>query len=302
MNCTLSVVMPVYNTEPLLLDRSVGSLLDQEYRDLELILVDDGSGELTARRLDQLAEQDARIRVIRQENQGASAARNTGIRAASGRFLTMMDADDAILPEAYGQVIRKMLKTGADAGVFGYRRVRASGASGTSGASGAFGPSGEALTVRNTEQAEFFPAVRGSRTALITPERLLPAVAAADHLRGGGFPWNKVWDVSRIGGAELFDQDLFSYEDKLWCVRMYLKCRKILLLPDLYYSYYQAENGLSKMESGGAAAAARKRGNAIRAYRRILETLPPLSPAYAAAAGFLLKTQIMGIVKGTWAS
>ena len=102
MNCTLSVVMPVYNTEPLLLDRSVGSLLDQEYRDLELILVDDGSGEQTARRLDQLAEQDTRIRVIRQENQGASAARNAGIRAASGRFLTMMDADDAILPEAYG--------------------------------------------------------------------------------------------------------------------------------------------------------------------------------------------------------
>jgi len=302
MNCTLSVVMPVYNTEPLLLDRSVGSLLDQEYRDLELILVDDGSGEQTARRLDQLAEQDTRIRVIRQENQGASVARNTGIRAASGRFLTMMDADDAILPEAYGQVIRKMLKTGAEAGVFGYRRVMASGASGASGTSGAFGPSGEALSGRNTEQAEFFPAVRGSRAALITPERLLPAVAAADHLRGGGFPWNKVWDVSRISGAELFDQDLFSYEDKLWCVRMYLKCRRILLLPDLYYSYYQAENGLSKMESGGAAAAARKRENAIRAYRRILEALPPLSPAYAAAAGFLLKTKIMGIVKDTWIS
>ena len=273
MNCTLSVVMPVYNTEPLLLDRSVGSLLDQEYRDLELILVDDGSGEQTARRLDQLSEQDTRIRVIRQENQGASAARNAGIRAASGRFLTMMDADDAILPEAYGQVIRKMLKTGADAGVFGYRK-----------------------------RMGLFPAVRGSRAALITPERLLPAVSAADHLWGGGFPWNKVWDISRIGGAELFDQDLFSYEDKLWCVRMYLKCRKIILLPDLFYSYYQAENGLSKMETGGAAAAARKRGNAIRAYRRILETLPPLSPAYAAAAGFLLKTQIMGIVKDTWAT
>jgi len=296
MNCTLSVVMPVYNTEPLLLDRSVGSLLDQEYRDLELILVDDGSGEQTARRLDQLAEQDTRIRVIRQENQGASAARNTGIRAASGRFLTMMDADDAILPEAYGQTIRKMLKTGADAGVFGYRRVKVAGTVGESG------PSGQALSGRNTEQVDLFPVVRGSRAAMITPERLLPAVAAADHLRGGGFPWNKVWDVSRIGGAELFDQDLFSYEDKLWCVRMYLKCRKILLLPDLYYSYYQAENGLSKMESGGAAAAARKRENAIRAYRRILETLPPLSPAYAAAAGFLLKTQIMGIVKGTWTS
>lgn len=290
MNCTLSVVMPVYNTEPLLLDRSVGSLLDQEYRDLELILVDDGSGELTARRLDQLSEQDARIRVIRQENQGASAARNAGIRAASGRFLTMMDADDAILPEAYGQTIRKMLKTGADAGVFGYRRVRASG------------PSEQTLAVRDTEQVEFFPAVRGSRAALITPERLLPAVTAADHLRGGGFPWNKVWDVSRIGGAELFDQDLFSYEDKLWCVRMYLKCRKVLLLPGLYYSYYQAENGLSKMESGGFAAAARKRENAIRAYRRIIAALPPLSPACAAAAGFLLKTQIMGIVKGTWES
>ena len=66
----LSVVMPVYNTGPELLDRSVGSLTAQTYKNLEIILVDDGSGTETAERLEQLAAGDARVRLIRQENRG----------------------------------------------------------------------------------------------------------------------------------------------------------------------------------------------------------------------------------------
>ena len=78
MNDLLSVVMPVYNTGADLLDRSVGSLTAQTYNALEIILVDDGSNEETAEKLDRLAEKDLRIRVIRQENKGASAARSAG--------------------------------------------------------------------------------------------------------------------------------------------------------------------------------------------------------------------------------
>lgn len=271
----LSVVMPVYNTGPELLDRSVGSLTAQTYKNLEIILVDDGSGTETAERLEQLAAGDARVRLIRQENRGASAARNTGIREAGGRFLTMMDADDCIAPEAYERVVSGLLRSGAGAGVFGWRRVSPDG------------------------RAQAFPVIRGRKAALITPERLLPAVLAGDHFRGGGFPWNKVWDLSGIGKAELFDEDLFSYEDKLWCVRMYQKCGKILLLPELYYTYYQAEQGLSKMEQSGRDAAARKRANAVKAYERILKLVPQGSAAFFAAEAFRRKTIAMGVLKNT---
>ena len=270
----LSVVMPVYNTGPELLDRSVGSLTAQTYKNLEIILVDDGSGTETAERLEQLAAGDARVRLIRQENRGASAARNTGIREAGGRFLTMMDADDCIAPEAYERVVSGLLRSGAGAGVFGWRRVSPDG------------------------RAQAFPVIGGNRPAVIKPERLLPAVLAGDHLRGGGFPWNKVWDLSVTGKADLFDEDLFSYEDKLWCVRMYQKCGKILLLPELYYTYYQAEQGLSKMEQSGRDAAARKRANAVEAYGRMLDILPEYPLARFAAGFFRTKTIMMGVLKG----
>ena len=114
----LSIVMPVYNTRPEYLERSVGSLLNQTYKELEILLVDDGSGEETKEKLKELAALDPRIYLIRQENAGASAARNTGIRAARGRYLTMMDSDDSIAPEAYEEAIRKLQKSGADAAVF----------------------------------------------------------------------------------------------------------------------------------------------------------------------------------------
>ena len=275
MSDLLSVVMPVYNTGPDLLDRSVGSLIAQTYKDLEIILVDDGSTEETAGKLDCLAESDPRIRVIHQENKGASAARNAGTRAAVGRYLAMMDADDFLSPEAYGQVIRHLRRSGADVGVFGWRRISPDG------------------------KERDFPVLRGNKAALIKPERLLPAVLAADHFRGGGFPWNKVWDLSVTGKAALFDEDLFSYEDKLWCVRMYQKCGRILLLPELYYCYFQAEQGLSKFEHSGRSAAARKRKNAIEAYGRILDILPEYSAAGFAARLFRTKTVLMGILKGT---
>lgn len=274
MSDLLSVVMPVYNTGPELLDRSVGSLTAQTCKDMEILLVDDGSEEETAEKLDRLAEKDPRIRVIRQENKGASAARNTGIREAGGRYLAMMDADDFLLPGAYKQVIRQLQRSGAGAGVFGWSRISPDG------------------TKRD------FPVLGGNRPAVINPERLLPAVLAGDHLRGGGFPWNKVWDLSVTGKADLFDEDLFSYEDKLWCVRMYQKCGKILLLPELYYTYYQAEQGLSKMEQSGRDAAARKRANAIEAYGRMLDILPEYSPARFAAGFFRTKTIMMGVLKG----
>ena len=254
----LSVVMPVYNTAPALLERSVGSLTAQNYEKLEIILVDDGSQEETAEKLDRLAERDFRIRVIRQENRGASAARNAGIRVASGRFLTMMDADDSIAPEAFETAIRRLLQTG---------------------------------------QRKAFPVLRGQKAALEKPTRILPAMLIGDRLRGGGYPWNKVWDLYKTGSPELFDEDLYSYEDKLWCVRMYQKCRAVLLLPETFYTYYQAEISLSKVEKYGMGAAVAKRKNALVAYDRIMEILPEKSAAWRAAEIFRTKTVMMGIVK-----
>ena len=89
----VSVVIPVYNVR-LYLERCVQSVLRQTYKDLEIILVDDGSKDDSGKLCDQLALSDQRIRVIHQENQGLSGARNTGIRQATGEYIIFLDSDD----------------------------------------------------------------------------------------------------------------------------------------------------------------------------------------------------------------
>ncbi len=89
----ISVVIPVYNVKPYL-ERCVNSVLCQTYKDLEIILVDDGSTDGSSELSEQITTKDQRIRVIHQRNQGVSAARNTGIREAKGEYVIFMDSDD----------------------------------------------------------------------------------------------------------------------------------------------------------------------------------------------------------------
>jgi glycosyltransferase involved in cell wall biosynthesis len=89
----LSVVIPVYKVEPYL-ERCVQSVYRQSFRDMEIIMVDDGSPDNSGKLADRLAAQDARARVIHQENQGLSGARNTGLRAAKGDYVVFLDSDD----------------------------------------------------------------------------------------------------------------------------------------------------------------------------------------------------------------
>lgn len=94
----VSVVIPVYNVKPYL-ERCVQSVLRQTYQDIEVILVDDGSKDGSGELCDQIALTDKRIRVIHQENQGLSSARNMGICSATGDYIIFLDADDLWLME-----------------------------------------------------------------------------------------------------------------------------------------------------------------------------------------------------------
>lgn len=100
----VSIIVPAYNCEAHL-GKCVDSIRNQTHRDLELILVDDGSTDGTAALCDTLAAQDSRIRVIHQPNGGVSAARNAGLAAATGHWIGFVDADDWIAPETYATAL-----------------------------------------------------------------------------------------------------------------------------------------------------------------------------------------------------
>lgn len=95
----ISLVMPCYQNGETL-ERTVRSILAQTFTDWELIAVDDGSTDDTGARLDALAKDEPRMRVLHQENGGVSAARNAGMACARGRFIGFVDADDHLLPGA----------------------------------------------------------------------------------------------------------------------------------------------------------------------------------------------------------
>lgn len=109
----ITFIVPAYNAEPYL-RQCIDSILAQSHADIDVVLVDDGSEDATGAICDELAEADARVRVLHTNNRGVSAARNAGIDAARGEWLAFVDADDAVHPRFAEHMLRLVSEHGAD--------------------------------------------------------------------------------------------------------------------------------------------------------------------------------------------
>lgn len=126
METAISVIVPVYRVEKFL-PQCIESVLNQTFTDFELILVDDGSPDRCPAICDEAAERDARVRVIHQANAGLSAARNAGIEAAHGAWLSFVDSDDYIAPQFYEKLYQTAQRTDADCVMCSVQNVDESG-------------------------------------------------------------------------------------------------------------------------------------------------------------------------------
>lgn len=115
----ISVIVPVYNTGRFL-NRCVDSILAQTFSDLELFLVDDGSTDLSGKICDEYAAKDSRVRVIHQENQGQSVARNQAISQMEGNWVHFVDSDDWIHPQMLEYLYRAAMELHTDISVCGF--------------------------------------------------------------------------------------------------------------------------------------------------------------------------------------
>ena len=124
MKPAISVIVPFYNIEQYV-SYCLDSILAQTFRDFELICINDGSKDGTRELLDAYAEKDSRVKVIHQENQGVSAARNNGLQLAAGKYIAFIDGDDAVTPEYLEILYSEAEKSGADFAFCDYAKTEA---------------------------------------------------------------------------------------------------------------------------------------------------------------------------------
>lgn len=244
----ISAIIPVFNTPSEFLQECITSLISQTYTDSEILIVDDGSRLETAQLCDSLAQQDPRIRVIHQDNKGPSIARNTGLKEVRGEYITFVDSDDSLKPETWEYCIRSMNETSSDCAVFGW--------------------------IDHSHEIDQNIFVSHNGTTLLSAEDATTKIASDNEACGGGYPWNKIWRAKSIreancGEIPLFDDALFTYEDKEWILRVLQGLRTIALLPEIFYDYRYVPSSLSN----AADSWYRRQYNAYAAYDKILELL-----------------------------
>ena len=119
----ISVVVPVYNVEKYL-DRCLESVVANDYCELQIICVNDGSIDSSAEILARWAQKDSRIQVVVQENAGLPGARNTGMRLASGDYLCFVDSDDCVCRQYFSSLIQGIVDNNADMALCGFQHIR----------------------------------------------------------------------------------------------------------------------------------------------------------------------------------
>lgn len=115
----LSVIVPVYNAENYLAS-CIESILKQDFTDLELILINDGSSDGSGELCDDYASKDRRVRVVHQENQGQAVARNKGIEMAQGTYIGFCDNDDLLHADMFAVLVENIISSGADVSAGSY--------------------------------------------------------------------------------------------------------------------------------------------------------------------------------------
>ena len=109
----ISIIVPVYNCEKYI-SNCINSVLEQSFKDFELILVDDGSSDRSFEICESFAKKDSRVRAIHQPNSGVSRARNIGLDEAKGEYIGFVDGDDCVDKEMYERLYKNLADNNAD--------------------------------------------------------------------------------------------------------------------------------------------------------------------------------------------
>ena len=201
----VSVIIPVYNVENYV-EKTLKSVINQTYKDLEIIVIDDGSTDRSPEIVDRIAQTDERIRVFHTKNGGVSAARNKGLDIAKGRYVAFLDSDDYIEPDMYEKMVDAAEKNNCDA-------VQCSYYTGD---------------VDNSVEREVPGLYRGQQAV-----KLVLRVTGASVC-------NKLFSSTVLSDVR-FKENLSIGEDRIFNIDAFSKCSCVTVIDDILYHYVQRD-------------------------------------------------------------
>ena len=217
----ISIIVPVYNVEKYL-ENCIESILNQTFKDFELILVDDGSTDNSGKICDIYEKKDSRIKVIHKNNGGLSSARNTGLDIACGKYVGFVDSDDSIHPKMYEVLYNLIKKYKSDISCCNYKRTY-----------DIFSKEHKALNLKEVIEMSNIEAIE----KLYDKDLGVRLVVA----------WNKLYH------KRLFDNIRYKvgriHEDEFIAHRILYKCKKITYVDNELYYYLQREGSTMSKKS-----------------------------------------------------
>lgn len=211
----ISIIIPVYKVEKYL-SRCIESVMAQTYRNIEILLIDDGSPDKCPEICDNYADKDPRIKVVHKKNGGLSDARNAGITLAEGKYISFLDSDDYVHPRMYQELLHILKKEEADVSFCNLNRVY-------------------------SEEYELNDIQDGTLHIYSGKQAVKNILDKNLHV------------VSVIACGKLYKKELFEsirfpvgklHEDEFTTYKIFYKCTKVVFMDKGYYYYFQRDDGI----------------------------------------------------------
>lgn len=232
-NKKISVIVPIYKVEQFL-DKCIESLVNQSYKNIEILLIDDGSPDGSGAICDRWAEKDSRIIVIHKKNEGVAVARNAGLAAATGDYIGFVDGDDYCFKNMYEHLIKNAEENDADISMCDYYES-------------------------DTETDDVGNA--SSKTELVDYGTAMKNVCMGEYLYG--VLWNKIYKTELVKGIIM--PSLRCSQDLPYNYFAFKRAKTIVFSNEKQYFYRVRETSTTKSKFGYGAL------DAVKAHEIILE-------------------------------
>lgn len=212
MEKLISIIVPVYNVEKYL-ERCINSITNQTYKNIEIILVDDGSKDNSGKMCDELKQKDTRIKVIHKENGGLSDARNAGLKIASGEYVGFVDSDDYIENDMFETMYNLTQKYNSDISIVSFYELY----------------KGKVIGVRDSKNLEELDKIEAIKELLI-------------DTKIQSYAWNKLFKKELFEGIEFPTNK--NFEDIATTLLLFERANKVVLLEEPKYYYVRRDDSI----------------------------------------------------------